>query len=70
MHLIMDVISTGFRGPAPIRTTQNPFSIKIALKMDTTEIIFATDDRHNAISITNDGELRLIYIILMSNFDR
>lgn len=36
MHLIMDVISTGFRGPAPIRTTQNPFSIKIALKMDTT----------------------------------
>lgn len=36
MHLIMDVISTGFRGPAPIQTLQNPFSIKIALKMDTT----------------------------------
>lgn len=36
MHLIMDVISTGFRGPAPIQKRQNPFSIKIALKMDTT----------------------------------
>lgn len=36
MHLIMDVISTGIRGPAPIGTRQNPFSIKIALKMDTT----------------------------------
>lgn len=71
MHLIMDVISTGFRGLAPIHKEAKSIQYQNCLKNGHhSEIIFGTDDHHNAISITNDGELGLIYIILMPNFDR
>lgn len=71
MHLIMDVISTDFRGLAPMHKEAKSIQYQNCLKNGHHyEIIFATDDHHNAISITNDKELELIYIILKSKFDR
>lgn len=64
MHLIMDVISTGFRGLAPLHKEAKPTQYQNYLKNGHhSQIIFATDDQHNAISITNDRGLGLIYII-------